>query len=116
MPPTMSVTVGRLPAAALVAVPVPGLEVAEEPHAARTATADRAARMARGLVGMGFFLLQAAWASVGDGGRQDSRRRSSRPIRPSAVRARTAMMNMAANTPSGLKLFCALAMTRPRPR
>ena len=59
--------------------------------------------------------VRSAAASDCDRGRQDSRRRSSRPIRPSAVRARTAMMSIAANTPLGLKLFCAVAITSPRP-
>src|SRR5579859_2334559 len=131
MPPTISVTVGRLdPAAAAEplgvfepAEPAELFGLAELLQAARAAArAATLAALSRVGLGMGVLLVcrvcrdQAATASVGDGGRQDSRRCSSRPIRPSAVRAMTAMMNMAANTPSGLKLFCALAITNPRPR
>src|SRR5207248_8881749 len=53
--------------------------------------------------------------SDGDGGRHAGSRRSSWAMNASAVRATTPMMTMAPKTPSGLKLFCEVAMTRPSP-
>src|SRR5258708_2099031 len=144
MPPTISVTVGR-PETVLAAFDplAVELELLELPQAARPAV--RAATLAalailmRECLNIGMLLPVWVWtwcvlnsktwaqraaepgpgqatpASLCDGGRQDSRRRSSRPIRPSAVSARTAMMNIPPNTPFGLKLFCALPITSPSP-
>src|SRR5690349_24142884 len=109
MPPTISVTDGKPDVAAFCPVAEPlADELPELPQAARPAARIpvlAAAPIAvRGGLNMRVLLvsvrvvslswrwtgIQAAAASAGDGGRQDSRRRSSRAIRPSAVSARTA--------------------------
>src|SRR6266849_5886089 len=117
MPPTISVTVGRLDAAAAFEAEVlepaallellPELLQAARP-AARAATPAMLAILIRVGLGIEGVLLviggggEVGWwgrqvatasaASAGDGGRQDSRRRSSRPIRPSAVSETLAAM------------------------
>src|SRR5882724_2948217 len=129
MPPTIIVTVGMLPLPPLLAL----LELQAVMPARDTAAAAAASARAGFLRNMGVLLRnlrdevkagcgkrcggwdQIAAISVGAGGRHESSRCSSRLISHSAVRARMAMISIAANTPSGSKLFWAVAMTRPSP-
>src|SRR5260370_19188840 len=142
MPRTISVTAGR-PEALLAAFDPVVVELLELPQAARpavsAATLAALAILMRECLNIGMLLQVWGWtwfvlnsktwaqrspepgpgqappAALGDGGRQDRRRPSRRPIRPSAVSARTAMMNIAPNTPFRWKLFCDVAITSPRP-
>src|SRR5581483_2577761 len=120
MPPTISVTVGMLDTLLAAFDPV-AVELLDplELQAARPAVSAAAlaivVRMCLDIAAAPWVLDADIYAMPGsfcDFGRQDSSRRSSRLIRPSAVSVMTAMMNIAPNTPSGLKLFCELAITR----